>query len=260
MAWPASALPAGTDPATLRWRLHWSADGGLAVDAEAVTGGSVATLTRDPAGLPASLVAQHPELKGAVALRLDKKTAKQLTEILKGQVAVAMYDSTGKLLDATGAQTAIALDSLYAAKAASRSYGVSFSGGKVGFTLWAPTAQSVALLTWPAGSADQPRECCPARADDAGRRRVVVDVGVLGQERPLPLRGEGLRTEHRQGRDEPRHRPEFGCADAELDKVSGRRPQRHGIHALGVAQRRRRRRSRRTSTRRSTSCTSATTR
>ena len=156
VAWPASALPAGVDPATLRWRLHWSADGGLAVDAEAVTGGSVATLTRDPAGLPASLVEQHPELKGAVALRLDKKTAQQLAEILKGQVAVAMYDSTGKLLDATGAQIAIALDSLYAAKAASRAYGVSFSGGKVDFTLWAPTARSVTLLTWPAGSADQP--------------------------------------------------------------------------------------------------------
>jgi pullulanase-type alpha-1,6-glucosidase len=156
VAWPSSALPAGTDPATLRWQLHWAADGGLAVDAEAVTGGSVATLTRDPAGLPAALVAEHPELKGAVALRLDKKTAQQLTEILKGQVAVAMYDSTGKLLDATGAQTAIALDSLYAAKAGSRSYGVSFTGGKVGFSLWAPTAQSVTLLTWPAGSSDQP--------------------------------------------------------------------------------------------------------
>jgi pullulanase-type alpha-1,6-glucosidase len=156
VAWPASSLPAGTDPATLGWRLHWSAVGGLGVDAEAVTGGSVATLTRDPAGLPAALLAEHPELKGAVALRLDKKTAQQLPEILKGQVAVAMYDSTGTLLDATGAQIAIALDSLYAAKAASRSYGVSFTGGKVGFSLWAPTAQSVTLLTWPAGSPDQP--------------------------------------------------------------------------------------------------------
>ena len=115
VAWPASALPAGTDPATLGWRLHWSADGGLGVDAEAVTGGSVASLTRDPAGLPASLVAAHPELAGAVALRLDKATARKLPEILKGQVAVAMYDSTGSLLDATGAQTAIALDALYAA-------------------------------------------------------------------------------------------------------------------------------------------------
>ncbi|EWT03071.1 alpha-1,6-glucosidase [Intrasporangium oryzae NRRL B-24470] len=157
VAWPASSLPAGTDPATLGWRLHWSADGGLGIDAEAVTGGSVATLTRDPAGLPADLLSAHPELKGAVALRLDKKTAKDLPEILKGQVAVGMYDSTGVLLDATGAQTAIALDALYAADARTRSYGVSFAGdGRVGFTLWAPTAQSVALLTWPAGSSDQP--------------------------------------------------------------------------------------------------------
>lgn len=157
VAWPASSLPAGTDPATLSWRLHWSATGGLGLDAEAVTGGSVAGLTRDPAGLPATLVADHPELKGYVALRLDKATARKLPEILQGQVAVAMYDSTGSLLDATGAQTAIALDALYAASARTRSYGVSFSGsGQVGFRLWAPTAQQVTLLTWPAGSADQP--------------------------------------------------------------------------------------------------------
>ena len=36
-----------------------------------------------------------------------------------------MYDSTGSLLDATGAQTAIVLDDLYAAPAAARTYGVS---------------------------------------------------------------------------------------------------------------------------------------
>ena len=156
VAWPATALPAGTEPGALSWRLHWSADGGLGLDAEAVTGGSVATLTRDPAGLPASLVADHPELEGSVALRLDHKTARLLPEILKGQVAVAMYDSAGSLLDATGAQTAIALDSLYAASARTRSYGVSFPGrGRVGFTLWAPTATQVSLLTWPAGTPDQ---------------------------------------------------------------------------------------------------------
>jgi pullulanase-type alpha-1,6-glucosidase len=156
VAWPAASVPSGIDPATLAWRLHWSATGGLGIDAEAVTGGAVATLTRDPAGLPASLVSAHPELTGAVALRFDKKTAKQLPEILKSQVAVAMYDSNGALLDATGAQTAIALDALYAADARSRSYGVSFTGGRVGFTLWAPTAQDVTLLTWPAGSPDRP--------------------------------------------------------------------------------------------------------
>ncbi len=156
VAWPASALPAGVDPATLAWRLHWSAAGGLGLDAEAVTGGSVATLTRDPAGLPAALVAAHPELQGALALRLDKKTAKKMSQILRGQVAVGMYDSTGVLLDATGVQTAIALDAMYAASASKRTFGVRFSTGRVGFVLWAPTAQSVSVLTWPAGSPDQP--------------------------------------------------------------------------------------------------------
>ncbi|MDC5699043.1 pullulanase-type alpha-1,6-glucosidase [Intrasporangium calvum] len=154
VAWPASAVPAGVDPATLTWRLHWSADGGLAVDAEAVTGGSVATLTRDPKGLPRDVLAAHPELKDAVALRTDKRTAALMPEILKGQVAVAMYDSTGVLLDATGAQTAIALDAIYAGAARKRAYGVAFPKGGVSFSVWAPTAQDVNLLTWPAGSDD----------------------------------------------------------------------------------------------------------
>ena len=154
VAWPASSLPAGVDPATLTWRLHWSADGGLAVDAEAVTGGSVATLTRDPKGLPADVLAAHPELKDAVALRTDKRTAALMPEILTGQVAVGMYDATGVLLDATGVQIAIALDEMYSGAARKRSYGVGFPKGGVSFALWAPTAQDVDLLTWPAGSDD----------------------------------------------------------------------------------------------------------
>ena len=38
--------------------------GGLAVDAEAVTGGSTANLSRDAAGLPAAVVAAHPRAQG----------------------------------------------------------------------------------------------------------------------------------------------------------------------------------------------------
>ena len=128
VAWPATSVPAGVDPALLRWRLYWSRTGGLAVDAEALTGGSSADLTRDPAGLPAAVVAAHPELKGYLALRLDGKTAKQADVILQGQVAVAMSDSTGALLDATGVQTALVLDDLYAARASTQAYGAVFSG------------------------------------------------------------------------------------------------------------------------------------
>ena len=170
IAWPAASVPAGTDPSLLRWRLHWSATGGLAVDAEDLTGGSSAVLTRAPRGLPASVVRAHPELAGYLALELDARTAGQVRTILRGQVAVAMYDTTGALVDATGVQVAPVLDSLYAASAAGRSYGVTFSGRRPTFRLWAPTAQQVTLLTWPAGSGDLPLSTATrvamARADD----------------------------------------------------------------------------------------------
>ncbi len=129
VAWPASALPAGTDPATLSWRLHWSADGGLARRRR----GGHRRLRGEPDPRPrraARLAAwpPTPSSPGPWPCVSTRRRRAQLPEILKGQVAVAMYDSTGQLLDATGAQTAIALDALYAAVGApTRSYGVSFT-------------------------------------------------------------------------------------------------------------------------------------
>ena len=149
VAWPATSVPAGTDPRLARWRLHWSPTGGLAVDAEAVTGGSSASLQYDAAGLPAAVVAAHPELKGYLALRLPRATAGQAGEILRGQVAVGMYDTLGRLTDATGVQVAGVLDDLYARSATRDSYGVSWRGRSPSFSLWAPTAQAVSLLVWP---------------------------------------------------------------------------------------------------------------
>nr|WP_284289777.1 hypothetical protein [Angustibacter aerolatus] len=64
IAWPADGLPAGTRPEQVSWRLHWSATGGLAVDDEALTGGSSARLTYDPDGLPASVVKKYPQARG----------------------------------------------------------------------------------------------------------------------------------------------------------------------------------------------------
>ena len=156
VAWPATAVPADANLALLHWRLHWSPTGGLGLDAESVTGGSVADLTYDAAGLPAEVVAAHPELKGYLALRLNSKTAKQADSILKGQVAVALYDDLGRLLDATGVQTPGVLDDLYGS-AVSHTYGVTWKGRAPSFTLWAPTAQKVSVLLWPASaSADAP--------------------------------------------------------------------------------------------------------
>ncbi|MGA8978029.1 MAG: pullulanase-type alpha-1,6-glucosidase, partial [Pedococcus sp.] len=157
IAWPAAMVPEGANPALLKWRLAWSADGGLAVDAEDITGGSSTPLTLDPDGLDAEVTAAHPELEGYLALHLDKKTARAVPEILRGQIAVGMYDSLSRLLDATGVQIAHVLDDVYAADAAKRAYGVAFAGRKPSFRLWAPTARKVDVLTWaPDAAADAP--------------------------------------------------------------------------------------------------------
>ena len=102
IAYPGNALPLGADPRAYSWRLHWSAKGGLAIDSDGVTGGQVVTLTRDWKGLPAGLLTAHPKLAGSIALRVDATTAARMKSILAGQVAVAMYDDQGRLVDATG--------------------------------------------------------------------------------------------------------------------------------------------------------------
>ncbi len=152
LAWPADGIPAGTDPRALRWRLSWSPTGGLAVDAEALTGGPVADLAFDPDGLPAKVTTAHPELKGYLALRLDRGTAAKAASILVGQVAVSLHDDVGQLLDATGIQTAYVLDALYAKDARRLGYGPDFSGNRPVVRVWAPTAADVTLLVTPAGS------------------------------------------------------------------------------------------------------------
>ncbi len=152
----------GLDETTARgssFRLHYAADGGLAIDAESITGGSSIPLTFDPAGLPADVKAQWPHLADYNALRLTKKDASNrrlLTQILTGQVVLAEYDELGRLVDATGVQIPGVLDDLYRG-AASRQLGLSWALGKPAFALWAPTAQSVTLLADPPGAVGETR-------------------------------------------------------------------------------------------------------
>lgn len=147
IAWPNEA-----NPSKDQFRLAWAHDGGLAVDAEDITGGDQTTLTVDPAGLPDAVVTQYPHLKGYVALRLDQASAAKAAEILKGQVAVGRFAPDGSVKDATGVQIAGVLDSLYV-KAAEVTLGVSQPKDAV-VRLWAPTAHQVSLLVWPEGRTD----------------------------------------------------------------------------------------------------------
>ena len=188
LAWPLSLLPRGMgresvvsgsgEPvpgAGLALRLVTAPDGGAAVVHGRVRGADslpapAITPLRVVGNLPRDVLAAHPNLEGYIALSpTDAEGAPLLDDAavaaaLTGQIAVVQYTGAdarghGGRLDAfTGVQTAILLDHLYAGAAARAELGVVFHDGRPSFSLWAPTARAVTLLTWRTGD---PLGCAP---------------------------------------------------------------------------------------------------
>ena len=186
LAWPLSLLPMGMDrghvvtdagepvPGSgLALRLITAPDGGAAavhgqiLGADGIPAPAVTPL-RIVGNLPGDVLAAHPHLEGCIALSATDAAGTPLLDddavasALTGQVSVAQYvgvpdpaeaaDVSGARLDAfTGVQTAILLDHLYAEAATRAELGVTFRDGRPSFALWAPTAQTVTLLTWETG-------------------------------------------------------------------------------------------------------------
>jgi pullulanase-type alpha-1,6-glucosidase len=134
LEWP------GADPGH-HFRLHYSRDASLARDEMATGGSESLELRPDPAGTAPA--ARFPHLAGQLRLKLEGVEPGTIPEILTGQLAVTAHDTAGKLVDSTGVQIPGVLDDLFAYDGA---LGVSFDGERPEFRLWAPTAQSVALL------------------------------------------------------------------------------------------------------------------
>ena len=186
LAWPLSLLPRGMDrevvvtnagdplPGSgLALRLITAPDGGAAAIHGRILGADgmptpTVTPLRIVGNLPGEVLAAHPHLEGYIALSATNAAGIPLLDdaavasALTGQVAIAQYvglpdptedaDVSGARLDAfTGVQTAILLDHLYAEAATRAELGVTFTGGRPSFALWAPTAQAVTLLTWETG-------------------------------------------------------------------------------------------------------------
>ncbi|HEU4385343.1 MAG TPA: pullulanase-type alpha-1,6-glucosidase [Anaeromyxobacteraceae bacterium] len=128
------------------FRLHYSPDASLGLDATGVTGGSAVALTPDPAGLPAWLRAKFPHLAGFAAFKIGAADLGLVKGILKGQVAVSAAAADGSPLDATSVQIPGVLDDLYPYAGP---LGVGWSGAQPTLRVWAPTARSVSLELYP---------------------------------------------------------------------------------------------------------------
>jgi pullulanase len=113
--WPAA------DDSTADYRLHYAANGGLALTDEGVS--------------------KFPHLADLPALKIAADDLAMVPDILKGQIAVSAVDAGGAAQDATGLQIPGVLDDLYTYDGA--------AGRHLGrrnvptIRLWAPTAKSV---------------------------------------------------------------------------------------------------------------------
>ena len=165
IAWPASLL-GGADAADASWTLEHSADAGLVLADDEVTGGDdPVALELDPAGLTDEQLAKFPALEGFMALHPVGLDRAQVAELLTEQLAVAQR-TDGALTAFTGVQVPGVLDALYADAVASVPLGVSWPDGDATLTLWAPTAQAVSLERWDAGASGEP-EVIEASIDEA---------------------------------------------------------------------------------------------
>nr|WP_250649182.1 MULTISPECIES: pullulanase-type alpha-1,6-glucosidase [unclassified Actinomyces] len=167
LAWPVSLLPEGVTrdqavasgtPAPVAFSLVTAPDGGASLVDGAVTGGTETPL-RVTGDLSTDVIDDHPNLVGYIALSLTEAdgtalmTRSQVERALTGQVAVVERRADGAVTAFTGVQSAAVIDALYAPAAADAPLGATFADGVPSFALWAPTAQSVTLLTWATGQA-----------------------------------------------------------------------------------------------------------
>ena len=193
------------------YRLYWAAEGGLVSDDGTITGGSSVPLQLDASGLPTSVRREFPHLATYEALRVPASLRSRIPAILTGQIAVAAFDQTGALVAATGVQIPGVLDDIYRG-AQQRNLGPIWRRGRPTVAVWAPTAKRVTLLLDPAGAAPERT----GRDAAERRRRVECSRAPRLAQRPLPVRGAGVRAHHGNCGGEPGDRPVLGRPDHQL--------------------------------------------
>ena len=146
LRWPGLVLAAGEVV-----RLHRSAQGRLNLVDGRVTGSdasvplSVVDVAREP--LDAGTAAQAAYLGKGVDLALGSGVDPR--ELQRGQVVISVEDSHGRVRRSSSAQTARALDAIYAAAEDEHSLGVTVTSRGAAFRLWAPTADRVEVCAYP---------------------------------------------------------------------------------------------------------------
>lgn len=121
-----------------------SHDGSIAVKDGTLTSDDERWLRLTRTTLTDAQKARFPYLKDYTAWSVDPRDRGRVRASLSGQLVASQRAANGAVLAATGVQTAGVLDDLYAS-ATQADLGPVFHHGKPTLSVWAPTAQSVAL-------------------------------------------------------------------------------------------------------------------
>ncbi|MET7788035.1 pullulanase-type alpha-1,6-glucosidase [Streptomyces sp900116325] len=125
-------------------QLVYAKDGGISVvDGALSDEGRWLRLT--PSTLTDAQKAKYPHLKDYPAFTVDPRDRDRVREALRGQLIATQRAANGALLAATGVQSAGVLDDLYGKSASPAALGPVFAHGRPTLSVWAPTAQTVAL-------------------------------------------------------------------------------------------------------------------
>lgn len=136
--WVEKGIIAWNNPDGATYELHYAPDGELLVP---VRSGNGIPLEIDRV-LTWRSYQKFPTLNGYDAWRLPESALDNLHELLSSELAIAAYDTNGKILDTTGVQLQGVLDDVYAYDG---ELGVVYRGDVPTLKVWAPTAKSVAL-------------------------------------------------------------------------------------------------------------------
>ena len=124
------------------YSLYYSPDASLVLTSDGITGGTELPLSYSKSGPGGDVFELHPYLAGFSAFKIAASDFDKLPAALRSQLAVIVRDSSGKVVNSTGVQTAGALDEIYPYDGP---LGVSVEKGIPTLRVWAPSAKTVAL-------------------------------------------------------------------------------------------------------------------
>ncbi|CAN5176802.1 hypothetical protein BH11PSE10_BH11PSE10_11060 [soil metagenome] len=170
-------------------RLYYSANGQITVARDAAVQGADGFLSLDAfnGSVPAADALRFKYVASGGVFGVRDADLSRLPALHQQQLVLVQEDANGRVQNATTAQVAGALDELFAAANNVPDLGAVVAGGATSFKLWAPTAQSVALLlTAPTSSPLLTRTTTEAMTRD-------VATGVWRLSKPGNLAGATYR-------------------------------------------------------------------